>query len=216
MTKTEQQRSAEVLTNGHRLVAQMMEAPITTLIRFWANHHLLDLVQRPVWRLVKDRSRSYVNAICAGQLGFVDSIRLASMADVSEDGGPTHQLKPNDLRIPGGMSRPGSGRLCTQALNEQAADCHMRSPAELRDVRTGCPVEAVESLGAAGPVRVRTAGGKAEEFDAVVLATHTDTSLALLGGACPPVSRDGESILLAGRPHQRLLCCHQAHCCCHQ
>lgn len=47
--------------------AQMMEAPIVTLVRFWANHHLLDLVQRPVWRVVKDRSRSYVSAICAGE-----------------------------------------------------------------------------------------------------------------------------------------------------
>jgi hypothetical protein len=46
---------------------QMMEAPIMTLVRFWENHHLLDLVQRPVWRVVKDRSRSYVNAICAGE-----------------------------------------------------------------------------------------------------------------------------------------------------
>ena len=46
--------------------SQMMQAPIVTLVRFWANHHLLDLVQRPVWRVVKGRSRSYVDAICAG------------------------------------------------------------------------------------------------------------------------------------------------------
>ena len=37
------------------------------LVRFWKNHHLLDLFQRPVWRVVKDRSRSYVNAILAGE-----------------------------------------------------------------------------------------------------------------------------------------------------
>jgi predicted NAD/FAD-binding protein len=49
------------------VLLQMMEAPIITLVRFWENHHLLDLVQRPVWRVVKDRSRSYVNAICAGK-----------------------------------------------------------------------------------------------------------------------------------------------------
>lgn len=48
----------------------MMEAPIVTLIRFWANHHLLDLVQRPVWRVVKDRSRSYVTAICTGKFQY--------------------------------------------------------------------------------------------------------------------------------------------------
>lgn len=49
------------------VLLQMMDTPIITLVRFWENHHLLDLVQRPVWRVVKDRSRSYVNAICAGK-----------------------------------------------------------------------------------------------------------------------------------------------------
>ena len=38
------------------------------LVRFWANHHLLDLFQRPVWRVVKDRSRTYVQKILAGAL----------------------------------------------------------------------------------------------------------------------------------------------------
>ena len=36
------------------------------LVRFWANHHLLDLTQRPVWRVVKDRSRTYVQKILEG------------------------------------------------------------------------------------------------------------------------------------------------------
>ena len=36
------------------------------LVRFWVNHHLLDLYQRPVWRVVKDRSRTYVEKITAG------------------------------------------------------------------------------------------------------------------------------------------------------
>lgn len=36
------------------------------LVRFWANHHLLDLFQRPLWRVVKGRSRSYVDRIIAG------------------------------------------------------------------------------------------------------------------------------------------------------
>jgi predicted NAD/FAD-binding protein len=60
--------------------------------------------------------------------------------------------------------------------------------AELRDVRTDCAIASVESLGPAGPVCVRTAGGKTEQFDKVVLATHSDVSLALLGSACPQVS----------------------------
>lgn len=60
--------------------------------------------------------------------------------------------------------------------------------AELRDVRTNCAVASVESLGPEGPVCVRTGGGKSEQFDKVVLATHSDVSLALLGSACPQVS----------------------------
>ncbi len=32
---------------------QVLAFPVTMLVRFWANHHLLDLTQRPVWRVVK-------------------------------------------------------------------------------------------------------------------------------------------------------------------
>ena len=60
--------------------------------------------------------------------------------------------------------------------------------AELRDVRTSCAVVSVEPVGPTGPVRIRTADGKTEQFDKVVLATHSDTSLALLGSTCPQVS----------------------------
>lgn len=30
------------------------------LVQFWVNHHLLSLIERPLWRVVKNRSRSYV------------------------------------------------------------------------------------------------------------------------------------------------------------
>ena len=36
------------------------------LVRFWTNHHLLDVLQRPVWRVVKGRSRAYVERILSG------------------------------------------------------------------------------------------------------------------------------------------------------
>lgn len=39
------------------------------LVRFWVNHHLLDLVQRPCWRVVKGRSKSYVDKVLAGVYG---------------------------------------------------------------------------------------------------------------------------------------------------
>ena len=45
---------------------QVMEFPVVMLVRFWVNHHLLDLVQRPLWRVVKGRSRAYVQKILAG------------------------------------------------------------------------------------------------------------------------------------------------------
>eukprot|EP01025_Chloroclados_australasicus_P005212 TRINITY_DN11504_c0_g2_i5.p1 TRINITY_DN11504_c0_g2~~TRINITY_DN11504_c0_g2_i5.p1 ORF type:complete len:1114 (+),score=82.38 TRINITY_DN11504_c0_g2_i5:37-3378(+) len=43
----------------------MMKFPLVPMIRFWVNHHLLDIFQRPVWRVVKDRSCTYVKKILA-------------------------------------------------------------------------------------------------------------------------------------------------------
>ena len=45
---------------------QVLAFPVTLLIRFWQNHHLLDVMQRPVWRVVSGRSREYVKRILAG------------------------------------------------------------------------------------------------------------------------------------------------------
>lgn len=42
---------------------QVREFPLVSLVRFWVNHHLLQLVGRPVWRVVKGRSKSYVDAV---------------------------------------------------------------------------------------------------------------------------------------------------------
>lgn len=42
---------------------KMLDFPIKALVRFWANHHLLDpLGDRPRWRVVKNRSDDYVQA----------------------------------------------------------------------------------------------------------------------------------------------------------
>jgi len=46
-----------------------MEFPVQLLVRFWANHHLLDIFQRPLWRVVKGRSKSYVDRVLAGAWG---------------------------------------------------------------------------------------------------------------------------------------------------
>ena len=37
------------------------------LIRFWVNHHLLDIFQRPLWRVIKGRSRTYVDKVISGE-----------------------------------------------------------------------------------------------------------------------------------------------------
>jgi predicted NAD/FAD-binding protein len=47
-------------------VFQVLEFPVQMLVRFWVNHHLLDLTQRPKWRVVKGRSQAYVKAVLAG------------------------------------------------------------------------------------------------------------------------------------------------------
>jgi predicted NAD/FAD-binding protein len=52
--------------------------------------------------------------------------------------------------------------------------------AELPDVRTSTPISSLQR-NSNGTVTLTTAAGKRETFDAVVLATHSDTSLQILG-----------------------------------
>jgi predicted NAD/FAD-binding protein len=52
--------------------------------------------------------------------------------------------------------------------------------ARLPDVRLGCPVRAVRTLPGGGALQVTTADGRDERFDQVVLACHSDQSLALI------------------------------------
>lgn len=100
--------------------SQVLTFPVTMLVRFWVNHHLLDLVQRPLWRVVKGRSREYVKKVIA----------------------------------------------------------------ELPDARADTPVRAVRSStepsSGATVVTVEARDGNAD-YDAIVLATHADVSLKLLG-----------------------------------
>eukprot|EP00879_Flechtneria_rotunda_P028753 GHRR01030971.1.p1 GENE.GHRR01030971.1~~GHRR01030971.1.p1 ORF type:complete len:508 (+),score=175.15 GHRR01030971.1:123-1646(+) len=106
--------------------ATVLSFPVQMLVRFWVNHHLLDLVQRPCWRVVKGRSRTYVQKVLA----------------------------------------------------------------ELPDVRLGTPVARVQRT--ANGVQLTTAAGQTELFDAVVLATHSDISLQLLGS---DATEDEEAVL---------------------
>ncbi|KAF5839621.1 cyclopropane fatty acid synthase [Dunaliella salina] len=109
--------------------AQVMEFPVQLLIRFWVNHHLLDIFQRPLWRVVKGRSKSYVDKVLQ----------------------------------------------------------------ELPDVRTSTGVASVRRAPASAPspaVKVTTEAGQELDFDAVVFATHSDTTLRMLGEDADDAERD--------------------------
>ena len=107
-------------------------------MRFWKNHHLLDLTERPVWRVVKGRSRAYVEAAVS----------------------------------------------------------------ELTDVRTSSRVSSVRRLPRGG-VEVAVEGLPPERFDHVVMATHSDVTLKILGGGARP----DEAVRPCGRP-VAMHCCH--------
>lgn len=68
-----------------------------------------------------------------------------------------------------------------------------RRGAELKDVRLGTGIKSVAPRDAQGKVVVTTEAGAAEEYDAVIMATHADVSLAILGDSCPQVLITGVS-----------------------
>lgn len=103
--------------------AGMLDFPARTLARFLHNHGMIQIKDRPVWRVVSGGSRRYVEK----------------------------------------MVRPFG------------ADLHL-----------GARVEAIRRHGAA--VELRT-GGQSLRFDALVLATHSDTALRLLADPTPAETR---------------------------
>ena len=102
---------------------QMLQFPISTLIRFCHNHGLIQVSNRPQWHTVRGGSRNYVDKLLRG----IPDARLNS---------PVHRLR----RLPAGDGRGG--------------------------------------------VMLATDQGE-ERFDDVVLACHSDQSLALLADALP-------------------------------
>jgi len=112
---------------------QMLQFPVSTLIRFCHNHGLIQVNNRPQWRTVKGGSRQYVNKL------------LASL-------GPEHR------------------------------------------VRLGTPVRGVQRTEAGVVLRLDSGP---EHFDEVVLAAHSDQSLALLQDA----SAQEQAVLGAIRYH---------------
>ncbi len=109
----------------------VLNFPITMLVRFWANHHLLDITQRPVWRVVKGRSRTYAQRVVS----------------------------------------------------------------ELPDVRVSTPVQQIKSLGPSGPVQIEANDGVVL-YDAVVCATHSDTTLQILSSSVDSTNSTGLNEIL--------------------
>jgi hypothetical protein len=54
--------------------AQVLDFPVQMLVQFWVNHHLLNVLERPVWRVVKGRSRSYVERVLQGATPPLDTL----------------------------------------------------------------------------------------------------------------------------------------------
>ena len=117
---------------------RVLAFPARMLVRFWANHHLLDLFQRPTWRVVSGRSRRYVERIASE----LEDVRLAT---------PVRKV------IPATPAAPAT----TTATKRSTASA-----------------SASTTTSRSRPTVVAADGERS--FDAVVLATHSDTSLRLL------------------------------------
>lgn len=101
-----------------------MQFPIQTLVTFWVNHHLLDILQRPLWRVVKDRSQQYVRKVLAQLPDVHTSTAIAAVKRSNQqpngpvslvtEGGTTHAFdkvvfathSDVTLRILGGAATP--------------------------------------------------------------------------------------------------------------
>ena len=66
----------------------MLNFPARFFVRFFLNHGLLSLMQRPTWRVIQSGSKAYVDAMIQP---FVDSIRLNCPVNkiLRHDGGVT-------------------------------------------------------------------------------------------------------------------------------
>ena len=66
--------------------AHVLDFPIQMLVRFWQNHHLLDVLQRPLWRVVKGRSESYVARVLESIPDVRTSTSVTSVTSIGSEG----------------------------------------------------------------------------------------------------------------------------------
>jgi predicted NAD/FAD-binding protein len=77
-------------------IAQMLDFPISTMIRFCHNHGLIKIMDRPQWLTVKGGSRNYVKRICAAlEKNGVEFIRQ-SVQSVSRSNGKVYVQSPSE------------------------------------------------------------------------------------------------------------------------
>jgi predicted NAD/FAD-binding protein len=175
---------------------QVLAFPVQMLVRFWVNHHLLDLVQRPCWRVVKGRSKTYVDKVLAGEQREVNtgssSVRFmlpeAAMIRLQHDdqGAGRTTLSGKQSTVSQSAENYSSCKQLEAMLMSLVVNADV--PAELPDVRTSTPISSLQR-NSNGSVTLTTAAGKQESFDAVVLATHSDISLQILGQAATKEER---------------------------
>uniref|UniRef100_A0A7S1NRL6 DUF7884 domain-containing protein n=1 Tax=Eutreptiella gymnastica TaxID=73025 RepID=A0A7S1NRL6_9EUGL len=81
--------------------SQALEMPIQTVVQFYVNHHLLSTVSpRPLWRVVKGRSRAYVDAILKALPDVKAGTGIAS-AKRTDDGVVLTDIKGNQHKHDG-------------------------------------------------------------------------------------------------------------------
>ena len=66
--------------------AHVLDFPIQMLVRFWQNHHLLDVLQRPLWRVIKGRSESYVTRALESIPDVRTSTSVTSVTSIGSEG----------------------------------------------------------------------------------------------------------------------------------
>jgi len=93
-----------------------------------------------------------------------------------------------------------TGDKCTSALVGKITHTGaVRS--ELEDARAGVGIKSIKPVdGDGGRVTLTTDAGDETSYDAVILATHANISLAMIGGSCPQVGScdDGKDSLIPG------------------
>lgn len=172
--------------------AEALAMPAAPLIRFWVNHHLLDLSGRPQWRTVRGGSRVYVEA-CRRHVNVVRTgARVVRVERVGEREGSTGSVGAESTdgattaeraTIPSGAteaSSPKPRRSPRLAGKEKRAGRLTECVAE---VSSKVFSEARRSSEGRGRVAIYLADGSVQRFDDVVVAVHSDVALSLLGGS---------------------------------